>query len=85
VPPLTVEEECIEILRQAARPIASHDRPRFYEKVDELMRGIEVAPGAYARACREAQRSFLVAPQAAVDAPPSPSKQPPRSPYRRRA
>jgi hypothetical protein len=52
--------------------------------VTELLRGVEVGPGAYARACAEAQRAFLVAPPTDLEAPTSPSPQPPRSPYRRR-
>jgi hypothetical protein len=83
MPPLTVEEECIEVLKTYAQPISRWDRPRFLERVDELMRGVEAGPGAYARACARAQSEFLNAP--AVDAA-SPRPAPPqlRSPHKRR-
>jgi hypothetical protein len=66
--------EEVAILTEYARPIAARDRPRFYERVSELMKSREIGPGATARACAAAQREFLVAPAIAE----------PRSPYRRR-
>ena len=84
MPPLTVDQECVEVIRLYAQPILPRDRPRFYERVTELLRGVEVGPGSYARACIEAQRSFLFAPP--IDEQPHrPSAQVPRSPFRRRA
>jgi hypothetical protein len=81
---LSVTEECIEILRTYAAPIAPAARSRFYERVSELLCGVEVGPGAYYRACAAAQREFLVAPAADLEQPHPPSALPPRSPFRRR-
>jgi len=77
--PFAHYDEMVAITTEYARAIAPRHRPRFYERICELMRGAEIGPGACARACREAQREFLNAP-----APASPSKQPPRGPFRRR-
>src|SRR5882724_6432274 len=84
---LALTQELIEIVRQAALPIPPPARRRFYEAVDRKLDGHELGPGAVARACIEAQRAFLVAPQADVDArrPTPPPRPPPRSPWRRRA
>jgi hypothetical protein len=78
--PLSLDLECIAIIRDHALPILPRARPAFYEKVSELLRGVELGPGAVGRACVEAQRAFLVAPPAALE----PTRQPPaRSPLRR--
>jgi hypothetical protein len=64
VSPIEIDLECVEIVRIAALPIPARVRPAFYERVTELMRGVEPGPGAYARACREAQRAFIAVPDA---------------------
>ena len=61
---IAIDLECVEIVRAAALPIAARQRPAFYERVSELMRGVEPGPGAYRRACREAQRAFIAVPDA---------------------
>jgi len=54
---LSVDLECVEIIRAAAAPIAPHRRPRFYERVSD----------------QRAEAEFRIAPEPAVDAPrPSP-------------
>src|SRR5262245_61992673 len=59
---IEIDLECVEIVRAHALPIPPPARPAFYEKVSDLMRGVEPGPGSYARACREAQRSFIAIP-----------------------
>jgi hypothetical protein len=74
--------EEVAILTEYARPIAARDRPRFFEMVDELLRGAEPGPGSVARACREVQPKFLNAPAVDQERPtPKPAKLVPRSPY----
>ena len=61
---IEIDLECVEIVRANALPIPARARPAFYERVTELMRGVEPSPGAYSRACREAQRAFIAVPDA---------------------
>jgi hypothetical protein len=84
VPPLSLDLECIAIIRDHALPLLPRARPAFYGKVSELLRGVELGPGVCSRACVEAQRVFLVAPPADLKRPHQPSAQPPRPPFRRR-
>jgi hypothetical protein len=80
---LALNEELVAILRAAAAPIAPAARSRFYEAVDRALVGLEPGPGNYARICAELQPKLLNAP-AVDERPTSPSKQVPRSPFRRR-
>ena len=81
---LSAVPESVAILRRYAEPIAPALRSRFYEAVDRALVG-EPGQGSYARACREVQPRFLVAPAVDLESPHRPSTQPPRSPWRRRA
>jgi hypothetical protein len=66
-PPLSVDEECIAVIRQYAWPISPHRRPAFYERVTELLRGEVLGPGSCARACATAQLDFIASPDAIAD------------------
>jgi hypothetical protein len=81
---LTSMGELAEIIRAAMAPIPRSQRARFLELVDDKLRGHELGAGIVSRACSEVQKTFLVAPVDVVE-PPPPSKQPARSPWRRRA
>jgi hypothetical protein len=82
----TLNEEELEILRNAAAPIAPRRRSYFLEEVDARLAGRTAGPGLVARVCAEVQPRFLNAPPAIDEPPRRPSKpQPPRGPWRRRA
>jgi hypothetical protein len=80
--PFVYFAEEVAILTEYARPLAVRDRPRFYEKVSELLRGCEPGPGSMARACRAVQPSFLNS--SAIDEKPKPSTQPQRGAFHKR-
>jgi hypothetical protein len=40
VPPLSLDLECIAIIRDHAQPLLPRTRPAFFEKVTELLRGV---------------------------------------------
>lgn len=47
----------LSIIRKTARPLQAHIRPAFYERVSELLRGIDLAPCAVMHAGQTARRN----------------------------
>jgi hypothetical protein len=81
--PGSTTDECVELIRQYAEPIPPPRRPQFYERVSGLLRdGDVLSPALVVVACQKAQSEFLFA--SPIDEPHQPSKQVPRSPFRRR-
>ena len=60
---LALADECAGLMREAALPLPARLRPRFLERVSELLRNEEILiPARVMSACQQAQRELLFAP-----------------------
>ena len=58
---LSVTDECVALIREAALPLPAHRRPAFYARVSAHLKNEDVlSPGKVQEACRLAQGEFLI-------------------------
>ena len=58
---LSANDECVELIREAALPLPGHRRTQFYERVSQLLKNADVlVPARVLEACRQAQGEFLI-------------------------
>jgi hypothetical protein len=73
------------LINELAEPVPRTLRGKFFEKVRALLSGDDIlAPAKIVEVCQKVQIELMIAPAVDQERPQQPSKQPVRSPFRRR-
>jgi hypothetical protein len=83
--PLFFPSEAISLIHELSEPVPAPLRDRFVRRVQALLSDDDIlAPAKVVEVCQKVQIELLIAPAVDQEQPQRPSKQVPRSPFRRR-